>query len=37
MSLLIELTRLAKAVDEIMNLEEDDKAVELVPKIGKSY
>jgi len=37
MSFLIELTRLAKAVDEIMNLEEENKPVELVPKLGKSY
>ncbi|HZF21288.1 MAG TPA: winged helix-turn-helix domain-containing protein [Dongiaceae bacterium] len=37
MSLLIELTRLGKAVDEIMSLEGEDKQVTLVPKLSKSY
>ena len=36
-SLLIELTRLGKAVDEIMNLEEQDEQVALVPNLGKTY
>jgi predicted transcriptional regulator len=36
-SFLIELTRLAKAMDEIMNLEADGKPVELVADLGKPY
>ncbi len=37
MSFLIELTRLAKAVDEIMNLEGEGKPIELVPNLAKTY
>jgi predicted transcriptional regulator len=36
-SLLVELTRLGKALDEIMSLEGEDKQVTLVPKLSKSY
>jgi predicted transcriptional regulator len=33
MSFLIELTRLARVVDEIMDFGEDERSVELLPKI----
>lgn len=37
MSFLIELTRLARVVDEIMNLGGDERPVELLPKLQESY
>jgi predicted transcriptional regulator len=37
MSFLIELTRLARAVDEIMDLGEGERPVELLPKVRRSY
>jgi predicted transcriptional regulator len=37
MSFLIELTRLARVIDEIMNLGSDERPVELLPKLRGSY